>query len=90
MTAIGRRIRRNYFWILLIQTLAYAGKIAVHPTGVTSLPQAVERADIGPFPGELVLATGVFYILLWGGIAWWSTSSDAARARRRSSMTSMG
>ncbi|WP_027257990.1 DUF2270 domain-containing protein [Leisingera aquimarina] len=90
MTAIGRRIRRNYFWILLIQSLAYAGKIAVHPTGVTSLQQAVARADIGPFPGELVLGTGLFYVLLWGGIAWWSTRTDAARARKRSSMTSMG
>ncbi|MBY6067672.1 DUF2270 domain-containing protein [Leisingera aquaemixtae] len=90
MTAIGRRIRRNYFWVLLIQSMAYAGKLAVHPTGVTSWQQALGRADIGPFPGELVLATGAFYVLLWGGIAWWSARTDAARARKRKSMTSMG
>ncbi|MBY6135976.1 DUF2270 domain-containing protein [Leisingera sp. XS_AS12] len=90
MTAIGRRIRRNYFWILLIQTLAYAGKIAVHPTAVTSLEQAVNRADIGPFPGELVLATGAFYVALWGGISAWSTWSDSRRAHLRGTATSMG
>lgn len=90
MTAIGRRIRRNYFWILLIQTLAYLGKIAVHPTAVTSLDQAITRADIGPFPGELVLATGCFYVLLWGGISAWSTWSDSKRALLRGHATSMG
>lgn len=90
MTAIGRRIRRNYFWILLIQTLAYAGKIAVHPTAVTSLEQAIKRADIGPFPGELVLATGGFYVLLWGGITAWSAWSDSRRAQARGTATSMG
>ena len=29
--AVGRRLRRNYIWILGIQTLAYYGKIAIHP-----------------------------------------------------------
>ncbi|WP_044008309.1 DUF2270 domain-containing protein [Leisingera methylohalidivorans] len=90
MTAIGRRIRRNYFWILLIQSMAYGGKLAVHPAGVQSWQQVLDRADIGPFPGELVLGTGIFYVLLWGGIAWWSANTDAARARKRSSATSMG
>ena len=36
-TALGRRIRRNYLWILIIQTVAYLGKLAVHPTGITGL-----------------------------------------------------
>ena len=31
MTAVGRRIRRNYLWILLIQTVSYIGKLIVHP-----------------------------------------------------------
>src|SRR5216684_7319320 len=29
--AAGRRLRRNYVWILAIQALAYYGKIAIHP-----------------------------------------------------------
>src|SRR5262245_46863252 len=32
--AVGRRLRRNYIWILGIQTLAYYGKIAIHPVPV--------------------------------------------------------
>ncbi|MDH3265297.1 MAG: DUF2270 domain-containing protein, partial [Paracoccaceae bacterium] len=48
MTALGRRIRHNYLWILLIQSLAYAGKLAVHPTPVQSFDHAMRRADVGP------------------------------------------
>ena len=29
MRAMGRRLRRNYVWILLIQTVAYSGKIVI-------------------------------------------------------------
>ena len=72
LTAMGRRIRRNYLWILLIQTLAFAGKIAVHPFPVTSWDQATTRADIGPLPGEAVIGFGVIYITVWVGLAWWS------------------
>lgn len=91
MTAIGRRIRRNYLWILLIQTLAYGGKLLVHPTPVSSVDEFVDRADIGPFPGILILAVGAFYVASWAGIAVWSSRSDAAKFRsRRSEDSSMG
>ncbi|WP_264211071.1 DUF2270 domain-containing protein [Leisingera thetidis] len=90
MTSIGRRIRRNYLWILLIQSLAYGGKLAVHPSGIQTFDQAVTRADIGPFPGELVIAAGLVYVLSWSGIALWSGWSDEARASVRGSSTSMG
>ncbi|HDZ72694.1 MAG TPA: DUF2270 domain-containing protein [Aurantimonas coralicida] len=91
MTAIGRRIRRNYLWILLIQTAAYIGKLLVHPTAVGSLTEFIERADIGPFPGEAVLAIGVFYVASWMTIAIWIARSDAAKFRSRgSSSSSMG
>ena len=36
--AIGRRLRRNYIWILGIQTLAYYGKIAIHPVPILVCP----------------------------------------------------
>src|ERR1700741_154736 len=32
--AVGRRLRRNYIWILIIQALAYVGKISIHPVPV--------------------------------------------------------
>ncbi len=90
LTAIGRRIRRNYLWILLIQSLAFAGKLAVHPTPVTSLDQAFRRADIGPLPGEFIVAISTLYIMAWIGIAIWSSRRDAQRARARGSQSSMG
>jgi uncharacterized membrane protein len=43
--AIGRRLRRNYGYVLAIQALAYVGKIAVHPTAVTSFSEFVDRAS---------------------------------------------
>jgi uncharacterized membrane protein len=40
--AIGRRLRRNYIWILGIQTVAYYGKIAIHPGA------GIEPFRVGP------------------------------------------
>ena len=89
-TAMGRRIRRNYFWILLIQSVAYLGKLAVHPTPLQSTGQLLERAAIGPLPGWLVLTTGGVYCVTWGTIAWISEREDAARAKRRRDPLGMG
>ncbi len=89
-TAIGRRIRRNYFWILLIQTAAYLGKLGVHPTPLQSAGELLERAAIGPIPGWLVLALGLAYCLSWGAIALWSLREDRQRARWRQDPLGMG
>jgi uncharacterized membrane protein len=82
-TAIGRRIRRNYLWILLIQTVAYIGKLLVHPTAVGTAGEFIERADIGPFPGEAVLLIGVLYISSWTVMAIWSSRRDMAKFHSR-------
>lgn len=87
-TAIGRRIRRNYLWILMIQTIAYVGKLIVHPAAVASLGEFVRRADIGPLPGEAVLAIGAVYVASWAAIAVWSAASDSRKFRRRGSASS--
>src|SRR6185436_12746157 len=63
--AIGRRLRRNYIWILGIQTVAYYGKIAIHPAPVSSLSELVQRASLGPIPGELMLLAGVIFTAGW-------------------------
>lgn len=89
-TAIGRRIRRNYFWILLIQSIAYIGKLVVHPEPLQSTAELLSRATIGPIPGVLVLGFGAFYCTSWGLIALWSARSDAERARQRSDPLGMG
>lgn len=91
MTALARRVRRNYLWILLIQSLAYVGKLMVHPSPVTGLTNFVERADIGPIPGEVVLLVGVLYCLSWSGLAIWVARKDSLKVRLRgSSGGSMG
>lgn len=92
MTAVGRRIRRNYLWILLIQSLAYAGKLAVHPTPVASFDEAMRRADVGPLPGEAMVALGALYVASWSAVALWSHVTDGrlARARGPSGTASMG
>ena len=48
LPAVGRRLRQNYIWILLIQTIAYFGKIIIHPTPVASLAEMedAEREDL--------------------------------------------
>jgi uncharacterized membrane protein len=83
MLAVARRVRSNYLWILLIQTLAYAGKLMVHPTPVPSLQEFVNRADIGPVPGELVLIAGTCYIATGLGLVIWVNRVDVQRAKDR-------
>src|ERR1700680_3808360 len=58
---IGLRLRRNYAWIFAIQALAYYGKLAIHPTAMTSTAELWQRAAIGPIPGSLVVAAGVLF-----------------------------
>ena len=88
--AIGRRIRRNYLWILLIQTTAYVGKLVVHPSPLVSIDQLYERADVGPVSGKVVLVAGIAYCLSWSLIALLSWRDDRRRAAARPDRTSMG
>ena len=65
LEAIGRRLRRNYGWIFAIQIVSYWGKLAIHPTPISGLPELFARASIGPVPGQIVLLAGaVFYLTL--------------------------
>ena len=63
--AIGRRLRRTYMWILGIQALAYLGKIAIHPVPISSFSELVQRAAVGPIPGEWMLVGGVLFNCSW-------------------------
>jgi uncharacterized membrane protein len=65
VSAVGRRVRRNYGWIFAIQALAYYGKLAIHPTAMTSMAEIWQRAAIGPIPGEFVVAAGVLFHGSW-------------------------
>ncbi len=71
-SAVGRRVRRNYGWIFAIQALAYYGKLAIHPTAMTSMADLWQRAAIGPVPGEFVVAAGVLFHGSWMVIGAWT------------------
>jgi hypothetical protein len=44
---------------------AYLGKIIIHPTPLTSFGEFIQRAAIGPVPGEAILAAGVVFDSAW-------------------------
>jgi uncharacterized membrane protein len=88
LRAVGRRLRNNYIWILLIQTAAYFGKIMIHPTPVASIDQLWQRAAVGPIPGELMVAGGLLYNAACIAIALTTLSLD--RKKHRSQTTAMG
>lgn len=63
--ALGRRLRRNYFWILLILYGSWASKIWLFPTPATGVGEFITRAAVGPVSGHIMLVLGfVFYITL--------------------------
>jgi len=91
LTAVARRVRNNYLWILLIQTVAYIGKLMVHPTAASDWETFLRRADVGQMiPGELILTAGALYILSWVALAIWVGRRDAERSRKRGGIPSMG
>jgi hypothetical protein len=59
--AFGRRFRRNYLWIYIILGLAWFAKIWFQPSVAQSWFQVLDRAKVGPIPGEVVLAAGLIY-----------------------------
>ncbi|MDF2231732.1 DUF2270 domain-containing protein [Albimonas sp. CAU 1670] len=88
--AVGRRMRRNYIWILLIQSAAYAGKIVVHPEPPTALADIWARAAVGPVPGEVMIFGGVVYVAAWVSACAITWRLDPAKRRHSTGDTSMG
>ena len=77
--AMGRRLRRNYMWILSFQAVAYYGKIIIHPTALTSLDEMFERMAVGPFSGFAIFLVGLIFHASWIGLAIYVNFSDKAR-----------
>ena len=89
-TACGRRLRRNYAWILSIQAAAYFGKLAIHPTPLTGLQEMFERAAVGPLPGEVLIAGGMVFHLAWIAFALATYVVDVKNREKRGSRVAMG
>jgi len=88
--AIGRRLRRTYIWIFVIQAIAYYGKLAIHPTPLTTLAELWERAAIGPIPGGVVVAAGVLFHGGWALFALITFRIELASRREGRSLIAMG
>ena len=69
LEAAGRRIRRNYGWIFLIQATSYYCKLLIHPVPLASIEDLWQRAMIGPVPGQVVLLAGILFHSIWVLIA---------------------
>jgi uncharacterized membrane protein len=81
LTAVGRRLRANYLWIIGVQHLAYLGKLVVHPASARYPEELVDRAAVGPLPGLVVLTLVALYVLTLAGLAVWTGHRDRERAR---------
>jgi uncharacterized membrane protein len=90
LRAIGRRLRRTYAWIFVIQAIAYYGKLAIHPAPLTTLSEVWERAAIGPIPGGLVVVAGVLFHTSWAVFALATLHIEIASRRERRSLIAMG
>jgi uncharacterized membrane protein len=88
--AIGRRLRRTYSWIFVIQAIAYYGKLAIHPEPLSTITELWERAAIGPIPGGLVVAAGVLFHGGWAVFAFVTHRVEVASRRKRGSLIAMG
>jgi uncharacterized membrane protein len=61
INAVGRRLRSNYSWILLIQAVCYYSKLAIHPYNLPSFNELFVRAAVGPIPGWMVIFAGILF-----------------------------
>lgn len=69
LEAVGRRLRRNYLYIYMILTIAWAAKTALFPTAVKSWYEFTYRASIGSIPGDTVILFVALFISSLIGIA---------------------
>ena len=66
LEAVGRRLRRNYFWIFLILCASWIAKIWLFPDFSENMAEFVARSAVGPVAGEIMIGLGlVFYASLF-------------------------
>lgn len=87
LDALGRRLRKNYSWIFIIQVSAYVGKLLIHPTPIGSLDELWARATIGPVPGQLVLLAGLLFHGGWMALAFLTLRGGRGRGQPREQPT---
>jgi uncharacterized membrane protein len=88
--AAGRRLRRTYAYIFVIQAIAYYGKLAIHPQPLHTLAELWARAAIGPIPGQPVVAAGILFHAGWITFAYVTRQLDVRSWRTRRSLIAVG
>lgn len=61
LEAFGRRLRRNYLWIMMILYASWIAKIWLFPQPATNLQQFVARAAVGPVSGAMMIVLGFLF-----------------------------
>lgn len=69
--AMARRLRRVYAFLFGVQLVAWALKLANHPTPADSASTFVERAHVGLATGEVVIGATIAAFLATVGFAVW-------------------
>jgi hypothetical protein len=59
--ALGRRLRRNYFWIYLILAASWLAKSWLFPIQPASVDEFVQWCAVGPVPGHTILLLGAVF-----------------------------
>jgi uncharacterized membrane protein len=63
--ALGRRLRRNYFWIYMILVASWLAKSWLFPGPPVNIAEFIQRCAVGPIPGHTILLLGaIFYAFL--------------------------
>lgn len=65
LEALGRRYRRNYFFMFSLIFAAWILRLWLTPVPVFSLEGLLDRAALGTVPGEVVFAIFLAYNLAW-------------------------
>ena len=61
--ALGRRLRRNYFWIYIVLIASWFSQLYLKPYPAASLSEFIEHAAIGPVPGNWVLVAVLTFVI---------------------------
>ena len=59
--AFGRRLRRNYLWILLILYASWIAKIWLFPQPANDWQEFIIRAAVGPISGAVMITLGLLF-----------------------------
>lgn len=81
--AFGRRLKRNYIWLLLLNYGAWGLKISISPQPVQSVQQLVAHAAIGDVPGSVIFVLATLLMLFFALLGPLLTRHRYARGEAR-------